>query len=247
MGITMEQISTTVQQAAAPARARATFDGMPPGAFELLEGLAADNTRDWMRAYRASVLDDLTGPFTRYLVETTRRLRDEGFALKGGAKTVFRMQRDLRFARKDRRPFHEHLDAVFSRDGRRHRTRASIHVRFDVSGGFLRAGSFFQPASGLKALRESMVAREQRFLGIARDLADSGCPLKAERSLKRSPRGFEDVVGGDLVAFLKGIDPVAERSIGRDAWASAAIVDQTLDFAQATRSWRLFLAEAQGL
>ncbi len=70
MGNTMEPTTRTKE---------APFQGMPQEAFELLEALRADNTPDWMRAFRSSVLTDLKGPFIRYLEATTLRLQDAGF------------------------------------------------------------------------------------------------------------------------------------------------------------------------
>ncbi len=155
------------------------------------------------------------------------------------------MNRDLRFARADRRPFHEHIEAVFSPTGQRHATQASLHVRFDPSGGFLRAGSYFQPAPAVRALREAMVAREDRFLRIADSLEEAGCGLTAQRALKGMPRGFADQREGPLAEHLKRIDPVAELGLRREAWRGTGVVDETLAFAERARSWLLFLREAQ--
>lgn len=219
------------------------FTGMPKRAFDLLQSLELDNTSDWMRANRSGVLEHLRGPFISYLEEATRRLREEGFDLMGGEGTVFRMQRDLRFTR-DRRPFHGHIEAVFSHGGQRIGTQASIHVRLDPSGGFLRAGSFLQPTASLLALRAAMVAREERFLEIAAGLERAGCPLGSARSLKRLPRGFEDPGVGDLGVHLRRVDPVAERPLSTQDWTGPGVIEETLDFARAVRPWLLFTREA---
>ncbi|QDV09030.1 hypothetical protein Poly30_45860 [Planctomycetes bacterium Poly30] len=219
------------------------FGGMPARAFTLLRSLEENNESGWMREHRPSVIQDLRAPFIDYLEETTRRLREEGFDLRGGEETVFRMQRDLRFTA-DRRPFHEHVEAVFSKGGARIGTRASIHVRLDRSGGFLRAGSFLQPAASLAALRESMMAREARFLEMASGLEAAGCPLVAERSLKRLPRGFEEAADRPIAAYLRQVDPVAERPMRVEEWRDGSVIEETLNFAQAVRPWLLFIEEA---
>lgn len=222
---------------------KTAFTGMPQGAFDLLEELAQDNTSDWMRAHRLRVLSDLRSPFIHFLEDTARRLQEDGIQLEGGEATCFRMQRDLRFTA-DRRPYHEHIEAVFSRGGQRIGTRASIHVRLGREGSFLRAGSFLQPAATLRALRESMVARDERFLELARDMAQHDCGLTSKRVLKRSPRGFENAGTEELMDLLRLVDPVAERLLPLDLWRGEGIVEAVQDFAQATRKWRLFIEEA---
>ena len=219
------------------------FAGMPDDALKVLRELREQTTFDWMREHRVRVHGSLRDPFLRFLEATTRRLHGEGFELDGNHRTLFRLHRDRRFTRHER-PFHGHIEAVFAKDSQRIGTRASIHVRLDPSGGFLRAGSFLLPPTALRQLRESMVARKDRFLDIARTMEERGCGLVAKRVLKRPPRGFSDVTHPLLADYLRLVDPTTERRLTVKDWTSGGIVGATVDFAQTCRPWLLFVREA---
>ncbi|MEM8711954.1 MAG: TIGR02453 family protein, partial [Planctomycetota bacterium] len=220
------------------------FEGMPRAAFRLLASLGERNERAWMEENVEAVGACLREPFLRFLEEATERLAAAGMELRGGAGTLFRMQRDLRFT-SNRAPYHEHIEAVLSSDGSRIGTRGSIHVRLVKDGGFLRAGSFLLSPAARRALREAMVARSARFLAIVEDLENAGLGLSSDRALKSMPRGFAGVAADPkLASFLRLVDPYAELRLTKVAWRSERILDETLGFAEATRSWRLFMREA---
>jgi uncharacterized protein (TIGR02453 family) len=219
------------------------FDGMPKDAFAVLGELERQSSFDWMRAERARVQVSLRDPFLDFLTAATRRIQQLGFELEGNERTLFRLHRDQRFHR-DKRPFHGHIEAVFAKDSQRIGTRASIHVRLDLAGGFLRAGSFLQPPKALRALRESMVAREERFLDIAKTMEQRGCGLVAGRLLKRAPLGFSGVKNPALADYLRMVDPTTERRLSLDDWATGRVVDSLVEFAETSRPWLLFVREA---
>lgn len=209
----------------------------------VLEELARQKSFEWMRAERSRVHRSLRDPFLEFLRAVTQRLGYAGFDLEGNERTLFRLHRDQRFHR-DARPFHGHIEAVFAKDSQRIGARASIHVRLDPSGGFLRAGSFLQPPEALRALRDAMVAREERFLDIAGAMEQRGCGLVAKRLLKRAPRGFGDVTNSTLAEYLRMVDPTAEQRMSRDDWATGQAVDKVVQFATVCRPWLLFVQEA---
>jgi uncharacterized protein (TIGR02453 family) len=216
---------------------------IPAAGFTLLRKLAANNVADWVRDNAGELDTKLRAPFLRFVEAVSARLADEGLNLAGGADTVFRMRRDLRFTR-DRRPLHEHVEAVFSRDRGRVGCRGALHVRLDTGGGFLAAGSFLQPATAVHALREAMVGRKRSFLRIASDLDRAGCPLESDESLTLPPRGFSDVTNERLGAFLRMKQPLARRALTRAEWRSGDAVEATVEFARSTRRWIMFQREA---
>ncbi|MEM1450069.1 MAG: DUF2461 family protein [Planctomycetota bacterium] len=222
---------------------REPFEGIPARGFTLLKQLAEHNEPGWVRENGDRLFAALRDPFVLYLDDTTRRLAVEGIELQGGRGTLFRMHRDRRFAR-DARPLHEHVEAVFSQNGRRIGSRAAIHVRLDVRGGFLAAGSFLQPSAATRALRESMVARERTFLRLARDLEGASAPLTSESSLARAPRGFQDAAEGRLGPYLRMREPRALMPLDRAAWRTGDVVERTVEFARLTRRWGMFQREA---
>ena len=223
--------------------ASAPFTGMPKDAVRVLKELEKQESFDWMRAHRIRVRKALRDPFVGFLRMVTQRFEEEGFELEGSERTLFRLHRDQRF-HQNRRPFHGHIEAVFAKDGQRIGSRASIHVRLDSSGGFLRAGSFLQPPETLRQLRKAMVARESRFLDIAATMEQRGCGLVARKVLKRAPVGFNGVSNPVLADYLRLVDPTTERRLAPMDWMSDRIVDKTIDFARTCRPWLLFVQEA---
>lgn len=216
---------------------------IPAAGFTLLRKLAANNDADWVRDHVHELDARLRSPFLHYVEAVSARLGDEGLGLAGGADTVFRMRRDLRFT-PDRRPLHEYVEAVFSRDRQRVGCRGALHVRLDAGGGFLAAGSFLQPQAAVHALREAMVARKRSFLRIAADLARAGCPLESSECLTLLPKGFADVTDERLGAFLRMKQPLARRALTRASWRSGDVVEETVEFARSTRRWIMFQREA---
>lgn len=219
------------------------FNGLSPKAFRLLTELELQNEREWVRAHKGDIDRWLRAPFVRYLETTSARLAEQGDALEGGAETMFRMQRDLRFTR-DKRPLDPYVEGVFSEGGRRIGSRASIHVRLDRTGGFLAAGSFLQTSDAVRAVRSSMVARSARILDIERKLAAAGVAIVSNDSLKTAPRGFEGESEGPIGHLLRMKNPVAKLALAKARWRTGDVVEVTARFAETVRPWRLFQKEA---
>ncbi len=228
--------------------ARGAAPTMTTRSMKWLRALRDEGSRDWMRQHHAEFQQHVQAPFLRIVVEASQRLEAAGLGLRGGPGTVFRIARDVRFSA-DKRPFHGHVEAVLSPAGTRRQTRAAIHMRCDLDGGFLRAGSFFQPPAAVRALRASIVAREGRFLEIVDELSleqRRGARLAwvSDHALKRGPRGFEAHAEGPLAPFLRAQQPLIEQRLTQRAWTAGSIVDEILHFAVRVRPWLLFSAEA---
>ena len=219
------------------------YAGISHKAFRLLAEIDEGVDREWASAHKRDLDLYLRRPFVRYLEATTERLTAEGHALQGGATTMFRMQRDLRFT-PDKRPLHPHVEGVFSESGRRIGARAAIHARLDRSGGFLAAGSFLLSSDAVRALRNSMVARRARVLEIVDRLASASVAIVSDSSLKNAPRGFEDEADGPLGDLLRMRNPVAKIELPKVCWRAGDVVERTVRFADATRPWLLFQKEA---
>ncbi|MEM9800207.1 MAG: DUF2461 family protein [Planctomycetota bacterium] len=219
------------------------WQGIPAAAFTLLGKLERNNDAAWARDHSNALATDLRAPFIAFLEAASRRLTAAGSDLEGGAQTTFRMRRDLRFTT-DRRPLHEHVEGMLSRGRRRIGCRGAIHVRLDRSGGFLRAGSFLQPAEGRRALREAMLSRRRSFLSIVRALEAAEIRVESRTELQRVPRGFEVAGGERLAPYLRMNEPVAEVTLTRAEWRDGSAIERVVEFAARTRRWLMFQREA---
>ncbi len=65
--------------------------------FDLLAQLAQNNTKDWYDVHKADIKTHCLTPFGELLEHVSNRLIDGSLPLEGSAKTMFRMNRDVRF------------------------------------------------------------------------------------------------------------------------------------------------------
>ena len=92
------------------------FGGFPPQGIGFLAGLAADNTRTFFEAHRATYERELAAPIRPFVTEVADRLRTSVApdlqAAPTVGKSLFRINRDLRFA-KDKTPYNPWIDAIW--------------------------------------------------------------------------------------------------------------------------------------
>lgn len=69
---------------------KSDFTTVTAASFDLLEGLAADNSKDRFDAHRAEVKSHLIAPFASMLEAVSVRIAATDFPLSAGAQTMFR-------------------------------------------------------------------------------------------------------------------------------------------------------------
>ena len=82
--------------------------------FSLLADLAANNNRDWYNENKSAFKAEMIEPFGNMLETISTRLASQDMDFRGGPKTVFRMNRDIRFS-KDKSPYKTLLAGSFKR------------------------------------------------------------------------------------------------------------------------------------
>ncbi|MEL6700467.1 MAG: DUF2461 family protein, partial [Pseudomonadota bacterium] len=90
--------------------------GFTDKSFEFLEGLAANNDRDWFNEHKPTFQEYLETPFANLLEALSNRLADADVTLEGSKKTMFRMNRDVRFS-EDKSPYKTAVSGLLTRDG----------------------------------------------------------------------------------------------------------------------------------
>jgi uncharacterized protein (TIGR02453 family) len=153
---------------------------------------------------------ELKGPLGDLVEELGGRFRQEGTPLRGDRKnSLFRINRDVRFS-PDKSPYKTHSGAVLSRGGTR-KEQGVLYVHIDPAGCLMAAG-FYRPEPGqLAKLRDHMRDNPKKLKKMIEKLAASGLELDTDESLKRLPRGFEDVADPEVarVVKLKGLTVMA--------------------------------------
>ena len=143
-------------------------------------------------------------PLGLLMEDVAARLKARKIPLMGDRKTaLFRINRDVRFSR-DKSPYKTHAGAVLTPDGAR-KTQGVLYVHIDPAGCFMAAGFHMPGPVQLARLRSMIRGSSGQFRHMAAQLALHGLSLECESegTLKRPPRGFEDVAGADLLQAVK--------------------------------------------
>ena len=177
-----------------------------PASLAFLRGLAEHNAKPWFEEHRAEYEREVREPLIALVEEVDARLGEVAPEMVGDRKrSVFRIHRDVRFA-KDKRPYKTNAACwFFHRDVRRARGgEGSDSTGAAVHGG---AGFYFQlapddcwcgggiwmpPREALAHVRDRIAARHDEWEAIV------GAPafrrrfgaLDTEAVLTRVPRGY---------------------------------------------------------
>jgi uncharacterized protein (TIGR02453 family) len=174
---------------------RPAFAGFPREGLEFLAGLAADNTKDYFDAHRATYESALLQPAKDFVValgEELRRRVSPGLRAEPRVNgSILRINRDIRFST-DKRPYKDHLDLWFWAGDGPSRERPGLFMRLRPTTVALGAGMHRFEAPVLAAYRAAVGdERSGRELeeAIAAATALRGVMLGGE-AYKRVPRGF---------------------------------------------------------
>ena len=202
---------------------------IPQQAFEFFAGLSANNNRDWYLANKPVYQSKVKTPFVSLLEEVSRRLAGETNALRGGAGTVFRLNRDVRFSH-DKSPYKTHIAGLLTESGSKDPSAPLVYVHPDSSGGFFAAGLWQPDTDNLRDLRNRMIEDEAGFSQLVRSLADNGLQFDRSEATKMMPRGFSAFPHQPHSDYVKLKNLIVRADVPSDLWAEEKIVDAVVDF-----------------
>jgi uncharacterized protein (TIGR02453 family) len=153
-----------------------TFRGFPPQTFTFYEGLAADNSRTYWQANKATFDHDVKSPMAALLDELA----------EFGPFHVFRPHRDVRFS-KDKTPYKDHIGAYGESQG-----GAGFYVQVSHRGMFAGCGYYQMASDQLERFRAAVDADATgaEVAAMCADLARQRFSLGAIAELKTAPRGY---------------------------------------------------------
>lgn len=208
----------------------APFAGFPRATLPFFADLAANNDRDWFLANRATYDAAVHAPLVALVEAVAFALAVHDVPLHGDAKSLFRINRDIRFS-KDKSPYKTNASAVLSRDGVKG-SRGILYVQ--IGGGSMMAAGFYGPdPADLAALRHAIADRPDRWRVVVAGLDEAGLAPSTEASLVRMPKGFEAHADGDLADALRLKNLVVTAAIAPARLHEAALVDDIVAFAVA--------------
>jgi uncharacterized protein (TIGR02453 family) len=206
--------------APAPATAVTNFTGFPAEGLDFLRDLAVNNDPSWFKPRRDDYEALVRGPMLALVADLLTLAAARKLPLTGDpAKAVFRIHRDVRFA-KDKRPYKTHCGASLSRTGAK-LAFGLFYIHIEPGGCFVAAGFWHPEPQQLDRLRQRMIAEPKRFLDVVRALDAKSMPLEPDESgAKRLPRGCEAAKDTPIEPFLKHRNLIVRHAL-TDADVSA--------------------------
>ena len=206
------------------------FPGLRAEAFQFLRDLKAHNERDWFKPRKALYDDELVWPTQCLVAEVAREAPRRGLPLTTDAtRSLFRIYRDTRFS-KNKAPYKTHVGATLTRDGRRD-DPGGLYIHIEPESCFLAAGFWAPEPPLLRRWRERMATDPDGFLQVAEQIEEAGLTLATRASLKRMPRGFEDLADHPIADYLKWKGVIVSRPVPDAALMDPGFTQIVLDFA----------------
>ncbi|MGY2892812.1 DUF2461 domain-containing protein [Deinococcus sp. UYEF24] len=156
--------------------------------------LKFNNEKAWFGAHRGEY-QALREEFIDFMSEIIAgvAVTDPGVADIRARDTLFRINRDVRFAH-DKSPYKTTFSAAISPGGR-HSSLPLYYLQLGADESFVAGGIYAPPPADVAIIRayvERFPAKADALLNEATLQSEFG-GLAAENTLKRSPRGFEQV------------------------------------------------------
>ena len=206
------------------------YTGFGDKALPFLKALGFHQNREWFHDNKTMFEEHLNEPRGRLIDDLAARLAADRIPLTCTRKTsTFRINRDVRFA-KAKHPFNTHVSAVITRSGTK-KDQGLPYVHVSPEGNFLSVGFYSMESDELRAFREAIVARKDQFEAAVRPLVDAGFAFDRENSLKRTPRGFEQVTDPETVDLLRLRHLTLSRPFTDDRLAGTCLLDDLAELA----------------
>ncbi len=185
------------------------FSGWPKPALQFFRDLHRDNSKAFFDAHREIYETAVRRPMDALLAELEPSLGS------GWLAKVFRINRDLRFAR-DKRPYKEHVAGVFTSNAR----AAGFYVQMAGEGLYVAMGSYQMASDQLARYPDAVAGKEgARLARIVSTLVNDGYEV-SEPSLRRVPPGYPaDHPRGEL---LRRTSMMASRAWRPGPWLHTA-------------------------
>lgn len=178
----------------APAKTPARFDGFADRDGRFFRALAKNQRREWFEMHRREYEDGWNAPMKALLAEVRERIDPLFPQHPLGAPKIFRIYRDVRFA-KDKSPYKTHIGGYVAIDGGGQGPSAAAALYLHVGAGelFVAAGQYMMDPAQLARFREAVLDDDRgRALGaILGKLARARFAVGSHDVLKGVPRGLD--------------------------------------------------------
>jgi uncharacterized protein (TIGR02453 family) len=217
----------------------AAYSGFGDKALPFLKALGFHQNREWFHENRDIFEEHLNEPRGRLIDDLAVRLAEMKLPLTCNRKTsTFRINRDVRFA-KEKHPYNTHVSAVITRSGTK-KDQGLLYFHVSPDESFLAVGFYAMESGELRAFREAIVKRKDQFDAALKPLTGLGFAFDRDNSLKRTPRGFEDVTDPEIVDLLRLRHLTLSRRFSADRLEGTALLDDLTELAAAAQPFLSF-------
>ena len=199
--------------------------GFTEEGLALLEGLEANNERDWFRARKEAFDERLLQPFAALLERLTVRLADAPVPLSGSASTIFRMNRDVRFS-KDKTPYKTAVSGMLTPSGTKAPSGGVLYLQLGTDGGFVGAGFYMLSPAQLVPIRDAMVARAGDWDAVLEGLSAAGRGLSTDHALSAMPRGYAEHADHRHAASIRLKSLLVSERLARGDWLKGTVEEK---------------------
>lgn len=208
--------------------------------LKLLKDLEDNNNRDWYLAHKKDFEAQLLTPFADTLEAVTLALQAHEMDFSGGKKTMFRMNRDVRFS-KDKSPYKTNISGMLTPSGTKAEGNGFIYLQLSSDGGFAAFGRYNLNAKALGPIRDRIIEQPKRFQEILTDLHNKDLDLDRSASLSSMPRGFAEHSDHPNADELKLTNMMVRLDVPLSAWTSDDVVSLVAETALNCRKFIAFV------
>jgi len=212
-------------------------------AFDWFKEIEANNNRDWYLANKKRFDTQIEAPFVALLDAVTLRLQDADLPLIGSKKTMFRMNRDVRFSN-DKSPYKTSVSALLTPSGTKSEADGLMYLQIGREGAFLAAGIHNATPAQLAPVRDAIIADADGFSEMLAQLKSSGLSLWAKNSLTSMPRGYAEHSDHPHAPVIRLKTVVVQKDLSPDACMSADLPEVVATFGKGAAPLLAFLRGA---
>jgi uncharacterized protein (TIGR02453 family) len=206
--------------------------------FSLFAELEANNDKEWFQAHREDIHQAAVLPLILVLEQASEKLASTNMPMRGGAGTLFRINRDIRFS-ENKAPYKTQVSGLLTPDGSKAADQGVAYLQLDKNGGHMSAGYYNLAPETLKRIRAKIVEHPEKFRAVLDALAKANLELTTEMSLTAMPKGYSQYAGEWFAKYVKFKVFLVRTKLTKEAWANGkvvqAFVEQTLTCAPLIR------------
>jgi uncharacterized protein (TIGR02453 family) len=143
--------------------------------FSLFAELEANNNKAWFDAHREAIDQAAVIPLTSVLEQASEKLGSTRMPMSGGSKTLFRINRDIRFSQ-NKAPYKTQVSGLLTPNGGKSGDEGVAYLQLDHHGGHMSAGYYNLGPDVLKRIRNRIVEHPGQFKAATRRMQASGLP-----------------------------------------------------------------------